>query len=163
MRQVTLFIAALFCLALAVQHFALADEVKETKDKGKEWAEASVWDGVGKTRWPKGGITTGDIHCEVTKRDGKSFEARYVLGDNGIVMKFEGEVDATGKINFTITKIAKAPNEWMAGPGRNMVGVKGSGAVDGKTVSLKAVQPDPDHPKTAEFIHTWKLKLKGDD
>ena len=61
MRQVSILIAALFCLALVAFQSASADDAKEAKDKGAEWAEGSVWQGTIKSRGPNGEVRTGDV------------------------------------------------------------------------------------------------------
>jgi hypothetical protein len=162
MRRIAMFLPVLCCLALVAQQSAARDDA--TKDKSKEWKEGSVWEGIGKTTWPAGNLTTGTATLEITKRDGKSFEGRSGPDENNHWC-FEGKVDADGEIKYTITKLVGVVNsvEWMKGPGRNIVGCKGSGTVDGKSVTLKLIQPDPDHPKNARIIRTSKLKLKTDD
>jgi hypothetical protein len=97
----------------------------------------------------------------VTKRDGKSFEGRSESSDGDLVLEFEGEVDGAGKLSLTITKIAKATDEFKKSLGaRNIVGVKASGAVDGKSATWKWAQPYADNPKGAPRTGIVKLKLK---
>ena len=81
-------------------------------------------------------------------------------------MLFEGEVEANGDMKFTVTRLSgvgQEYEEWLKQGGRNLVGLTASGTVEGKSVILKMVKPDPDHPKEARTIKTYKLKLKGDD
>lgn len=160
MRWLSLFIAALFCLPLAAHPSASADEAKDAKDKSAEWTDGSVWEAIMETLTEKGKETTTEVTFEVTKRDGKSFAGRESGGK--VILEFEGEVNATGKITLTITKIAEAPEAWRKGPGRNVVGLKQTGLIDAKSVTLKTIKRDPDHPATAASISIWKLKLKED-
>ena len=150
-----------------MQPSASADKTRlKAKDKSKEWKEGSVWEGTVKSKFPNGAVQTGSLTLEITKRDGKSFKGWAGKDDNHCGL-FEGDVEANGDMKFTIKKLLREGQEyeeWLKrGNGRNMVGLAISGTVDGKSVSLKAVQPDPDHPKNARIIRTWKFKLKTDD
>ena len=160
MRRVSLFLAALFCVALLAQQSASADETRlKPTDKSKEWTGGSVWEGIANHRYSNGTEGANPITFEIAKRDGKSFKGRSISGDGTVIMEFDGEVRATGTINITITKVVAAPEEWKKTIGRNVVGTKMSGKVDGKSVTLRAIKPDSGHPKRA-LTHTYKLKLK---
>jgi hypothetical protein len=148
---------------LVAQHSGSAEK-DATTDKGKEWAEGTIWEGISKSRVPSGQEYSAGTTAYVTKREGKAFEGRFSTGDGAdeVVLEFEGEVDVTGKTSIKITKATGGPEGWKKGNGRNIVGVNWSGMIDGKSVTLKAVQRDPDHPKTAATIWSCKLKLKED-
>jgi hypothetical protein len=159
MRRISMFLPVLCCLAFVAQQSAARDDA--VKDKGKEWVEGSVWVGTVKSRSANGEVSTADVTVVVTKRDGKSFEGRYEFRGGELALEFEGELDSAGKISLTVTKIAMATDEYKKSlAAKNIVGVKGSGAVDGKSVTLKYAQPYADNPKGAPRTGTVKLKLK---
>jgi hypothetical protein len=160
-----MFLPVLCCLAFVAQQSA-AQDVTRVKDKSKEWKEGSVWEGIGTIKTPDGKVGSGPVTLVITKRDGKSFSGR-IGADEKHGCFFEGEVDANGDMKFTITRLIRGAEDVEEnikhGYARNLVGVTGSGKVDANSVNLKAVQPDPDHPKDARIIRTWKFKLKADD
>jgi hypothetical protein len=159
MRRIAMFLPVLCCLALVAQQSAARDG--ETKDKSKEWTEGSVWQGTVRSNLSNGEVRTAAVTAVVTKREGKSFEGRFEGEDGEIVLEFEGEVDVTGKANITITKIAKASEEWKKGPiARNIVGTKTNGTVDGKSAILKYRRSPGDPLKGPSGNGTITLKLK---
>jgi hypothetical protein len=157
-----MFLPVLCCLTLVAQQSAARDDA--AKDKGKEWTEGSVWKGISKSTHPDGSENSRDATAVVTKRDGKSFEARFEMNDGKVFLEWEGEVDVAGKMKFAITKIAKVPDEFKNAEWfQNLVGVKGSGTIDGKSVTLNYVRPQSNNPKGVPNHFTIKLKLKADD
>jgi hypothetical protein len=161
MRRISMFLPVLCCLAFVVQQSAARDD--DTKDKSKEWVKGSVWQGIHRRNLSNGEVSTGAVTAIVTKREGKSFEGRFEFGDGLIVLEFEGEVDVTGKLNITITKIANASDEWKKGPDAgNVVGTKTPGTVDGKSATLTYRKSPGDPLKGASPTGTIKLKLKSD-
>jgi hypothetical protein len=159
MRRISMFLPVLCCLAFVVQPSAARDD--DAKDKSKEWVEGSVWKGILKVRRSNGEVRTGDVTIIITKRDGKSFEGTYQFEDKTGVLEFEGEVDVAGKMKLTITKLANASDDDKKSLYlRNIVGTKGSGTIDGKSVVLKYVHPRADNPNGAPETGTIKVKLK---
>lgn len=159
MRRIAMFLPVLCCLAFVAQQSAARDDA--VKDKGREWMEGSVWKGTRKSKTPDGGENSGDVTAVVTKRDGKSFESRFEFRDGEVVLECEGEVDSAGKMNITITKIVKASDEYKNSlDAKNVVGVKGSGTIDGKSVTLKLVRAQANNRKGVPNYGTIKLKLK---
>jgi hypothetical protein len=159
MRRIAMCIPVLCCLPFVAQQSAARDDV--TKDNSEEWQEGSVWGGIMKIQWSSGKENSYAQIVEVTKRDGKSFEGQWRgTSDKPVVLDFEGEVDGRGSMTITFTKIVNAPEEWRKSTGRNILGVRSRGKVGGKSVTLRSVWPDPDHPKGTPTIITTKLKLK---
>ena len=149
----------LCCLAFVAQQSAARDD--DTTDKSKEWTEGSVWEGIRRGSASNGAVFTQPVTAVVTKREGKSFEGRFEFGDGKVVLEFEGEADVTGKLKITITKIANASDEAKkSDAGRNIVGTKVKGTVDGKSATLKYRRSPGDPLKGTPNTATITLKLK---